>query len=148
MRAMDSRIKTEDIDFGRKYTGYLWMSNSAEPAVLAEPGFVDRALFERRNPFVAGGQLYDSDNAVSLSIRYADGEYFIVRYENASGPADAGDCDDVVYAGVRMTHDGKSLLLRFRRYWRLEPDDACLGMKAPSVDREVFLGFATSSGAD
>lgn len=145
---MDSRIKTEDIDFDRKYTGYLWMSNSAEPIVLAEPGFVERALFETVNPFVSEGQLYDSGKDISLSIRYADGEYFIVRYENAGGSADAGASEDVVYAGVRMTHDGKSLLLRFRRYWRLEPDDACLGMKAPSVDREVFLGFATSSGAD
>lgn len=134
------------IDFTRKYTGYLWMSNSAEPLVLATPGTVDSALFEKNNPFVAEGQLYDSESDVSVSIRYADGRYYTVRYENARGADDDPLTDDVVYCNVRMAPE---LKLKFRRRWKLVEDANCEDMKAPSIEREVFIGFTTDeSGAD
>ncbi len=140
---MDSRIKEiqpEDVDFSRKYTGYLWMSNADSPKVLAEPRAVDGALFENRNPFIAEGQLYDSEKDVSISIRYADGEYFIVRFEKASAAASDEKADDPIdYYAVRMP--GR---LRFRRFWKLKADKNCDGMPAPCLDREVFIGFANS----
>ena len=134
------RIQPEDIDFSRKYTGYLWMSNADSPKILAEPSTVDRARFEKRNPFIAEGQLYDAEKDVSISIRYVDGEYFIARYEDASVPATDEKADDPVdYYAVRMP--GK---LRFRRFWKLKEDENCDRMPAPCLAREVFLGFANS----
>lgn len=144
---MDRKIETKDIDFSRKYTGYLWLSNAAAPIVLTEPGTVDSAVFKTRNPFVAEGQLYDSENDVSISIRYADGGYFIVRYEGASGSAGNGRADNVVYCSERMVH-GETIGLRFRRFWKLKEDEACLHMKSLSVEKEVFIGFTPVSGAD
>ena len=134
------RIPPEDIDFSRKSTGYLWMSNADSPKVLAEPSTVDRALFEKKNPFIAEGQLYDEENDVSISISCADGEYFIVRYENASVAAADEKADEPVdYYAVRMPER-----LRFKRFWKLKEDKNCDGMPAPCLDREVFLGFANS----
>jgi len=128
----------KDIDFNRKYTGYLWMSNKDKPLVLAEPGTVSSALFETKNPFVAEGLLYDSGNDVSISIRYADGKYFITRYENARGADDDPLADDVEYFSVRMAPE---LKMKFRRRWKLEPDPNCEDMEAPSVESEAFIGF-------
>ena len=130
-------MDNKKIDFSRKYTGYLWMSDSANPMVLTEPGTVSSALFEKMNPFVAEGQLYDSENDVSVSIRYADGKYFINCYENAKG-ADDDLTEDVEYCSVRMA---PGLKLKFRRRWKLEQDPNCEDMEAPSVESEVFIGF-------
>lgn len=131
-------IKPEDIDFSREYIGYLWLSNSAEPIAHIKPGIFDGSLFGRRNPFVAEGQLYDSEADTSISIRYTDGKYLIVRFENARGQDGDPMCEDVGYCSVRMELGPKLL---FRRRWKLEADSNCLGMEAPSIDREVFIGF-------
>lgn len=90
----------KDIDFSRKYTGYLWLSNAAKPIALTEPGIVDKSLFEKKNPFVAEAQLYDSEGDVSVSIRYADGRYYAAIHKAASITGDSAD--EVVYPGVRM----------------------------------------------
>ena len=135
----------KDIDFSRKYTGYLWLSNAAKPIALTEPGIVDKSLFEKKNPFVAEAQLYDSEGDVSVSIRYADGRYYAAIHKAASITGDSAD--EVVYPGVRMG-EGSPLGLRFRRVWGLRKDDACLGMEAPFVESEAFIGFPPSSGGD
>ena len=79
----------KDIDFSRKYTGYLWLSNAAKPIALTEPGIVDKSLFEKKNPFVAEAQLYDSEGDVSVSIRYADGRYYAAIHKAASITGDS-----------------------------------------------------------
>ena len=63
-----------------KCIGYIWMSDKESPEVFEGEKF-NRVLDETKNPFVVEAQLYDTDNCISHSIKYIDGEYIVNKAE-------------------------------------------------------------------
>ena len=130
------------------YIGYYWMSDSVEPVVLGQP---DPTLPDRlnnilcsalANPFVVEGRLYDASSRVSVSIRYVDSRYILLRHDVADDLRKAEDkeTDSIVikrYVANRMA-DRK---LVFLQYWREQPDPLCCGMPVLAPAEKVFVGF-------
>jgi CRISPR type III-associated protein (TIGR04423 family) len=123
-----------DINFEATYDGYIWMSNSNGPIVMTGI-HLDKTLFEECNPFVIEGQLYDSDNKKSLSIKYVDGEYLIHSYDLAT--KDFDNKNQKQYVSNRM--GGRKL--KFVQRWTPQDDKFCEGMEAMQPSELVFVGF-------
>jgi CRISPR type III-associated protein (TIGR04423 family) len=123
-----------DINYEATYEGYIWMSNSNGPIVMTGI-HLDKTLLEEVNPFVIEGQLYDSDNKKSLSIKYVDGEYLIHSYDLSTKDFDSKNQKQ--YVSNRM--DGRKL--KFVQRWKPQDDEFCEGMKALQPSELVFIGF-------
>lgn len=124
----------KDINFEAKYDGYIWMSDTKTPNVLVNQA-LDRCCFEKGNPFVIEGQLYDSENRKSLSIKYVDGKYYILSFKVEE--KDFNSNYEKKYVSNRM--GGR--MLRFVQHWEAEPDEFCEGMVVYHPSELVFIGF-------
>ena len=132
-----SKIEIKDIDFRLCYEGYLWMSNENKPRIFAPAAVIDRTLLEGLNPFVAEGYLYNKEQGVSISIKSLDGELCFHRFDVQESDFNSCEVMQVAYHSHRM--NGKRL--HFLRYWAAKPDEACIGMEVPNVEKKVFVGF-------
>jgi CRISPR type III-associated protein (TIGR04423 family) len=118
------------------YQGYLWYSDKKTPESFSNKE-CGGELDAEKNPFIIEGQLYDSENRISYSIKYVDGEYFINEYKVEE--ADLKDNDNKVsYKAHRM---GKGVVLEFLQYFREVEDELCEGMKVLQPAEKVFIGF-------
>lgn len=128
-------MKVNNIESGN-YQGYVWKSNEKEPTMVS--GSFNEDL-STQNPFIIEGFLYDEERHVSYSIKYADGEYLIYRYE--VDPRDFRSEDVVLknYYAHRMKKNHKKLA--FLQYWREQEDPLCEGMKVLQPAELVFVGF-------
>lgn len=137
---------TYEIPAGR-WRGYLWESDATPDKVVVLTGAYPVApitLDASRNPFVIEGQLYNAEEGISLSVRYADGRYVIIRYpvrelerEFAARPSDVREA---LFLPAFRVAPGR---LRFRTYWREESDPLCEGFAASRPAEFVFVGFET-----
>jgi CRISPR type III-associated protein (TIGR04423 family) len=119
------------------YQGYLWYSDKKTPESFSNKEYGAFELDATKNPFIIEGQLYDSENRISYSIKYVDGEYFINEYKVEE--ADLKDNDNKVsYKAHRM---GKGVVLEFLQYFREVEDELCEGMKVLQPAEKVFIGF-------
>ena len=133
-----SKINFDEIDRNALYEGYLWMSDKKKPEVYHN-AVVDFSLFEKVNPFVIEGQLYDSNNKLSYSMKFVDGEYYIYEVKVTE---DKSTCIEKIYCSNRMDN----LQLIFRQYWKEVDDEYCLKMPVLVMDKEVFVGFKKMEG--
>lgn len=124
----------KDINFEAKYDGYIWMSEKKTPDVLVNQT-LDRCCFEKGNPFVIEGQLYDSVNRKSLSIKYVDGKYYILSFDVED--KDFNSNYEKTYVSNRM--GGR--MLRFVQHWKDEADEFCEDMESYRPSELVFIGF-------
>lgn len=128
------------------YEGYLWLSDQKKPTIINQEkieiffsdGKVNVILngFSIKNgQFILEGQLYDLDNAISYSIKFADGKYIVS--ETTVDPLDYNreNIRIVNYLGNHMPY------LQFLQYWKPEVDDLCEGMETLVPEKLVFVGF-------
>jgi CRISPR type III-associated protein (TIGR04423 family) len=120
------------------YDGYLWYSDQKTPEVFEQKAWDESMLDENVNPFVIEGQLYDSENLVSYSIKYVDGKYIIKKYQLKSTDFNNVDIDILDFKAHRM---GEGRVLQFLQYYREEEDSLCEGMKVLQPKEKVFVGF-------
>jgi CRISPR type III-associated protein (TIGR04423 family) len=122
------------------YDGYLWYSDQKTPEVFEQKAWDESMLDENVNPFVIEGQLYDSENLVSYSVKYVDGKYIIKKYQLKSTDFNNVDVDiDILdFKAHRM---GEGRVLQFLQYYREEEDSLCEGMKVLQPAEKVFVGF-------
>ena len=113
------------------YQGYLLYSNEKQPQVFDNEAF-ELEIADDANPFIIEGQLYDGKK--SVSIKYVDGKYIVKSYETDSL---TGEFQEQVFHSHRM--DGKRL--KFKQFWKEQPDDLCEGMKVLQPAELVFVGF-------
>jgi len=131
-----SRIEIKDIDKSAFYEGYLWMSDKNEPEVYHYEKAVEFSLFEKKNPFVIEGQLYNKDKGISYSIKYVDGEYIINEIHVLE--TDKGDPNvKIQYYPNRMGN----YMMEFLQYWEEENDPLCENMPVLKLSKIVFVGF-------
>lgn len=120
------------------YDGYLWYSDQKTPEVFEQKEWNESMLDENANPFVIEGQLYDSENLVSYSIKYVDGKYIKNKYQLKSTDFNNVDVDILDFKAHRM---GEGRVLQFLQYYREEIDSLCEGMKVLQPKEKVFVGF-------
>lgn len=130
-------MNINEIPLNKKYEGYLWLSNSIEPKVLDNQK-INLELKEGMMPFIVEGQLYNSTDHISYSIKYVNGEHLVTKYENVS-PEDKSNnnVEEKAYLSNRM--DDRELV--FHRYWELVEDENCENMKTLVITKNVFIGF-------
>jgi CRISPR type III-associated protein (TIGR04423 family) len=120
------------------YDGYLWYSDQKTPEVFEQKAWDESMLDENINPFVIEGQLYDSENLVSYSVKYVDGKHIIKKYQLKSTDFNNVDIDILDFKAHRM---GEGRVLQFLQYYREEEDSLCEGMKVLQPAEKVFVGF-------
>lgn len=130
-----------------KYEGYLWLSDKPAPFIIKK-GFNDLngqtlptlgELEGAANPFIIEGQLYDADNKLSYSIRYADGETLVTCFELSKMEQDENlEMQDKTFLPSHM--EGVSSLC-FKDVWEAEADPLCCNMEVLQPRALVFVGF-------
>lgn len=115
-----------------RYEGYIWFSDQKEPKVFNNEEF-ELEIADDKNPFIIEGQLFDSTNNKSVSIKYVDGEYIVKPYDVQENERDNAQ----EYLSNRM--DDRKLL--FVQRWEEQPDDLCEGMQVLQPAELVFVGF-------
>lgn len=115
-----------------KYVGYIWYSNQSKPDVKNGEDF-ELEIKDDVNPFIIEGQLYDGKK--SISIKYVDGQYLVKEY-NLEELKDVEMTEQIYYA-----HRMGDRKLKFKQYWRLQPDEHCGGMNVLQPAELVFVGF-------
>ena len=118
-----------------KYEGYLWYSDNNEPDDYHNEDFPELIIDDNENPFIMEGQLFDCVNQVSIRIKYIDGKYDfkeikLTELENMT-------FEEYAYCAHRMG----DVKLKFRQYWKEEPDALCEGMPVLQPAELVFVGF-------
>lgn len=123
------------------YEGYIWWSDKTNPEILKGQPFAPE-LTDGINPFVIEGQLWDEENGISLSIRYADGHHVIISHSVTKEDLKSNDNPKPeFYIRHRIEGTGR---LRFLRYWKTEADEYCEGFETLRPDKLVFVGFEKS----
>lgn len=119
-----------------RYEGYLWKSDQSKPKVLEGTEETSFCLTDGENPFVTEGLLWDSENKVSITIRYVDGHYFVAQHTIEDSPE--YQTTEVSYLSHRLPGVKK---LKFLRLWKKEQDPLCEDMEALQFKANVFVGF-------
>ena len=115
-----------------KYEGYLWYSDKCTPDVKMGEEF-EIELNEDTNPFIVEGQLFDGKK--SISLKYVDGKYLVKKYN--LDELNGIETTEQTFHAHRM--DNKKL--KFKQYWRPQPDELCEGMRVLQPEELVFVGF-------
>lgn len=125
----------KDINITKDFQGYIWMSDQSKPEVFDCDKERLLVLANNQNPFIIEGQLYDKTHKKSYSLKYVDGEYFVMQYDVTE--------DDVKNANSyfpnRMTKK-----LRFNQRWEVMKDKGdkyCENMPVLEPTGLVFVGF-------
>ncbi len=115
-----------------KYSGYLWGSDQKEPEVFLNEER-EFEFDENLNPFVVEGFLYDGKT--SYSIRYVDGKHIVNKYIISELPEEF--TPQTYIPNFKKGVSG----LKFRQYWKPEPDSLCEEMEVLKPAQLVFVGF-------
>ena len=118
------------------YEGYMWYSDAKEPQIYDQEE-KDWVIKEDENPFIVEGQLYDTENMKSISIKFVDGEYLVQTHDIDSLDFHRANVDIKVFQSNRM--NGRKL--RFLQYWNEKEDELCENMKVLVPSKRVFAGF-------
>lgn len=129
-----SNIAFNDIDRAATYEGYLWLSDQQTPYIFFDQK-IDENFFGLINPFIIEGLLYDSQNNISYSIRYTDGQTIVTRYE-LEGKDFLADKKEYL-----PNHMEGIASLNFLNLWVAKPDPLCCDMEVLQTDALVFVGF-------
>lgn len=138
---MNKKISIKQIPQNIDFTGYVWMSDSQNPVV--DPTEIKKILnktSDNSNPFVIEGQLYCDSTKQSFSIRYTDGEYFVVEYNLSEANKTNGIYKEFV--SNRIPNNKK---LRFFAYWEAKPDSLCKDMQVLQPADFAFVGFGENN---
>ena len=132
-----------EIDFKAVYQGYLWPSNQTEPIICDSPKTLEQEIADyyeekglsvpdfSKSLFIVEGYL--KNGKMSISIRYADGKYYIQEYSDVK----YDENELTVFHSNRM--DGR--ILKFYQAWQPVPDEYCNGFEVLQPAEYVFVGF-------
>ncbi len=118
------------------YEGYYWMSNEKKPITLDKEPF-EQSLNPAENPFVVEAQLFDSNQLLSYSIRFVDGEYLVKEFTLLESELNPDTNDIERYIPQRIEAAG----LNFLQRWKEEPDEYCENMLVLKPAEMIFIGF-------
>lgn len=122
-----------------KYEGYLWKSDQSQPVILYGDQPKSFVLKDGENPFVNEALLWDAENEVSISVRYADGHYFVATHQVRDEKLDnTVTITPVTYLPHRLPQVKG---LHFLRLWQKEKDPLCEDMETLMLKANVFVGF-------
>lgn len=131
-----------------KCQGYLWLSDQKKPLIIhndkqIEIEFSDgvatvqyEGLSLQPGQFIAEGLLYDSDNLMSYSIKFVDGNYIVTDTKVDSLDYNRENVRIVNYRGNQMPY-----YLQFLQYWKPDRDCFCEEMETLVPEKLVFVGF-------
>lgn len=119
--------------------GYIWKSDSVQPEVFFDKE-IDITLNDNENPFIIEGELYDTKEFRSYSIKFVDGKYRVTSYQIMKEDFTNKDIEHKTYLPNRMEEIGNHKL-HFLRYWEPEEDANCESMKQLVITKNVFVGF-------
>jgi CRISPR type III-associated protein (TIGR04423 family) len=140
-------INASEIDLSIPYEGYLWRSNSKNPRIYRNEMLTSEDLSILQNPlqipFIIEGYLYNKVNKeTSISIKYADGRYFISKVELESIPdSSLTESEFAVKADLGVK------ALRAVQRWESKPDLLCDGMLTDVPTWVAFRGFISHSNS-
>lgn len=134
-----------EINKQAKYEGYIWWSDQTQPQVLLGKEFDVESITDSINPFVIEGQLWNAADAVSISIRYADGKHIIKNHHVTSEDLQGSS---TVTPERYISHIKGVGSLCFLRYWKAEKDELCEGFEALRPEKLVFVGFEKTKKED
>lgn len=122
-----------------KYEGYLWKSDQSTPIMLSPDKPESFTLKDGENPFFVEGLLWNQAEGKSISIRYADGHYFVATYEvKPEELAGTSIMTPVSYLPHRLPGVKK---LKFLRKWEEAKDELCENMPSHQLKATIFVGF-------
>ena len=122
-----------------KYEGYLWKSNQSFPIMLSPDKTESFTLTDGENPFYVEGLLWNQEEGKSISIRYADGRYYMAEYEvKPEELAGTPTMTPVSYLPHRLPAVKK---LNFLRKWEETADELCENMPTLQLKATIFVGF-------
>ena len=123
-----------------KYSGYIWRSGSTNPDYFESKEFLE-PLDDKGNDFIVEAQLWDGSAKSSISVKYVDGRYIALKYDNVDvktiEESKPDDADIVEYYANRMP----GYKLKFIQYWDSDEDPLCLGMQVLQPGAIVFVGL-------
>ena len=133
----------------RKYSGYIWKSDSKEPEVYNNEE-VDFSIINV-NPFIIEGLLYCKDDNISLTIKHT-GKYHINEIDLNNLPkgavlegySDVDKKEKLNYLPHRLKDDKKGIdvdKVCFKQLWVTEEDENCENMLVLKMKALVFTGF-------
>lgn len=147
------KININDITLDKNYEGYLWLSNSTEPHVYINEKI---NLHMKEGIFIVEGQLYNSTDYISYSIKYVDGKYIVYKNDIDSALLNLGEGkqksitmkdeegNDVLCIVERKDYLSNRMSdhwLKFLRYWEEKEDENCMNMPVLTFTKNVFVGF-------
>jgi CRISPR type III-associated protein (TIGR04423 family) len=130
-----TKIDIDKIDYSLKFDGYYWYSNKKKPEIILRT-FISKEIFTSL-PFIIEGNLFCSENELSINIKHIDGEYQVYQVILKDLPIDQISEQDYI------THDldqiGKMTLLQ---HWEETlPDPLLAGMTTLIPTWQAFKGF-------
>ncbi len=127
------RKKITEIPEGN-YIGYYWLSNAQEPVKVT--GSFPSAILNQPLPFVVEGNLYDTNNKISISIRHNGSKHIIHQFDlkNTTGFG----INPVEFIAHRLPGVNK---VKFLELWKEVNDTLCEMMTTLRPYARVFVGF-------
>ena len=119
------------------YQGYIWYSDATDPKVLDNEEFAAE-LDEQKNPFIIEGQLWNENEHESISIKYADGKYYVDKKTITAEDINTHKGDIETYIAHRMPGVAG---LKFLRHWEANPDSQCNSFEVLEPAGLAFIGF-------
>ncbi len=132
---METKIKINQIPITSQHEGYLWWSNNPIPVAYLKDKLIE--LPTTSNPFIIEGNLYDSDNQKSYSIRFVDGQHLVNCFDLKE--MEGEEFIFKQYLPNRLSDNVQKLC--FREYWKPKPDEFCEEMQVLKPAMTVFVGF-------
>ena len=129
------KIDINEIDYSLTYEGYLWYSNQTKPKIVIG-NLIAKEIFTKL-PFIIEGNLYCSENGLSISIKNVDGEYQVHQAILKDLPKD--QCSNEEY----LAHDlDKIEKIKMVQYWEeSQADELLAGMTTLIPTWQAFKGF-------
>ena len=128
-----------DNEIVHNYEGYIWYSDKNTPEIIENKNNINEYLnSEHNNPFIIEGQIYDSKNQESYSLKYVNGNLLVKKFntkETTEGES--------TYTRERefVSHRMQNRTLHFIEVWREEKDDLCEKMSVYKPHELIFTGF-------
>lgn len=121
------------------YEGYIWYSDKKEPEIIENENNIDEYFkSENNNPFIIEGQIYDTKNKKSYSLKHANGELLGREYDINIIQNDTSICRrERKFTSHRMGNR----TLHFIEVWRKEEDDLCEEIYVYKPHELIFTGF-------
>lgn len=126
----------------RKYEGYVWMSDEANPQMLYGEEEFKFSSMSPPNPFVIEALLWSEDDQISVHVRHT-GKYHIHEYNVCDLSKEKGAAlVDKSFLPHRLKGVKK---VKFKQLWLLEKDENCMDMPVLTMKALIFTGFELKS---